>query len=636
MFRKFILSFFYVTYLLCACASAQIQVTQGADVATVLNQLVGKGVVISNVTLTGRNEAFGVYERTGGSLPMEKGMLITTGLATNAQGKNDSQNISKAWESAGDADLAGIVTGATLDACVIAFDIKPAGKKLTFRYTFASEEYNEYVSDIFNDVFGFFITGQNPAGGNYTKKNIALVPNTNTPVSIKAINNNLNSAYYHDNTLLNNPTFELIQYDGYTKDLIVEVDVVPCATYRLELKIADVEDAELDSGVFIEAITSPLPVFNANFVTEYGGLIEGCDQRAFTVERSRNSVFETMRLNAIGQASFLQDYDLFFEGNKILALPFTFNMEAGVLKKSFLLVPKADALQENTEALTLHLEYGCNFEKIDEATANILEVNDFKPLSNLPAGKEKVYQCEGTTTILESYSGKDYVWTVSNGSFTCLDADCKRIRAGEQQATYILTLTIGGCTFVQSVEVIPIETDSIAVQTKLCPFPPRSFGIFTEEEEAELRRQGRVLNYQWSNTQGVTNNVLTVRSLKENGLYVCEVFDAVSGCLVRQKKINIEVDCTPVFEVPTAFTPNQDALNDVLEVFTQDVAKFELKIFNRWGECVHIMRQKQEAWNGTLNGSPAPAGVYAWQADYATPLYPNKFLRKTGSVTLVR
>jgi gliding motility-associated-like protein len=635
MFTKYCLSFLCVACLLYPTANAQIQVTQGADVATVLNQLVGKGVIISNVTLTGRNEAFGTYTRTGGSLPMEKGMLITTGLATNAQGKNNSQNISKSWESAGDADLAGIVTGATLDACVIAFDITPVGKKLTFQYTFASEEYNEYVSDIFNDVFGFFITGQNPAGGNYTKKNIALVPNTNTPVSIKTINNFVNSAYYHDNTQPN-PTFDLIQYDGYTKGLTVEIDVVPCATYRLELKIADVEDSELDSGVFIEAITSPLPAFKADFATEYGGLIEGCDQRAFEVVRPRDGVLETVRLNAIGQASFLQDYDVFYEGTKILQLPFTFIMEVGVLKKNFLLVPKADAIQENTETLTLHLEYGCNFEKIDEVTANILEVNDFKPLSNLPAGKDKVYQCAGTETILESYSGKNYQWTASNGTFECLDAACKRIKAGEEQAVYTLTLTIGGCTFLQSVEVIPIERDSITEQKTFCPFPPRSFSIFTEEEEEEQRRQGRVLSYRWTKTQGVSNNVLTVRSLEENGSYVCEVFDEVSGCLLRYKRMDISVACNPVFEVPTAFTPNRDGLNEALEVFTQDVAKFEVKIFNRWGECVHIMRNKQEAWDGTLKGSPAPAGVYVWQADYATPLYPYRFLRKMGSVSLVR
>ena len=69
----------------------------------------------------------------------------------------------------------------------------------SFNYVFASEEYLEYVGSI-NDAFGFFLSGPNPAGGNYVNVNLAIVPGTaNTPVTIDNVNDATNSNYYIDN-----------------------------------------------------------------------------------------------------------------------------------------------------------------------------------------------------------------------------------------------------------------------------------------------------------------------------------------------------------------------------------------------------------------------------------------------------
>jgi hypothetical protein len=88
----------------------------------------------------------------------------------------------------GDTNLNNLISGTTLDAAVLEFDFIPQSDTLTFNYVFGSEEYPEYVCSSFNDVFGFFITGPNPAGPpHYNKMNIALVPGTNLPVYINII-----------------------------------------------------------------------------------------------------------------------------------------------------------------------------------------------------------------------------------------------------------------------------------------------------------------------------------------------------------------------------------------------------------------------------------------------------------------
>ncbi|MEB3174235.1 MAG: PEP-CTERM sorting domain-containing protein, partial [Cyanobacteriota bacterium] len=131
----------------------------------------------------------------------------------------------------------------TFDANSITFDFIPTTNQVTFQYVFASEEYNEFVGSSFNDVFGFFLDGNN----------IAFLPGTTTPVAINNVNNGANSGVYIDNTVIPNPIDS--QYDGFTRVLTVLADVTPGQVHTIKLAIADSGDSILDSGVFISGST---------------------------------------------------------------------------------------------------------------------------------------------------------------------------------------------------------------------------------------------------------------------------------------------------------------------------------------------------------------------------------------------
>ena len=45
------------------------------------------------------------------------------------------------------------------DISALEFDFIASSDTLSFRYVFASEEYNAYENSLYNDVFGFFISG---------------------------------------------------------------------------------------------------------------------------------------------------------------------------------------------------------------------------------------------------------------------------------------------------------------------------------------------------------------------------------------------------------------------------------------------------------------------------------------------
>lgn len=87
---------------------------------------------------------------------------------------------------------------------------------------------------------------------------------------------------------------------------------------------------------------------------------------------------------------------------------------------------------------------------------------------------------------------------------------------------------------------------------------------------------------------------------------------------------------------PKAFTPNNDNLNDTFNVFgyAEFMSRFELKIFNRWGELLYATESLTEGWDGRFKGSPQPEGTYAFIAKI-TDLEGRTFER-SGSFVLLR
>lgn len=63
--------------------------------------------------------------------------------------------------------------------------------------------------------------------------------------------------------------------------------------------------------------------------------------------------------------------------------------------------------------------------------------------------------------------------------------------------------------------------------------------------------------------------------------------------------------------VPTAFSPNNNMLNDSYQVTSLNIRKFTMRIFNRWGELLFETNDCAEQWDGTYKGNTVPQGVYA-------------------------
>lgn len=86
--------------------------------------------------------------------------------------------------------------------------------------------------------------------------------------------------------------------------------------------------------------------------------------------------------------------------------------------------------------------------------------------------------------------------------------------------------------------------------------------------------------------------------------------------------------------IPSAFTPNGDGLNDVLEIKGRFINSYTLKVYNSLGSVVFESSDAAKNWDGTHQGKPLPAGAYAYEITVKTEFGTTK--RRTGTVTLLR
>jgi gliding motility-associated-like protein len=448
--------------------SAQLEITRETDPKALAQRLVGSGVVISNVTLTGSPLSTGFFTNKGGaSVGLNSGITLSTGrvLAEGGfPGLDGAQMIQASGQlgQPGDADLSALVNGTqTSDAVILEFDFIPMGDKVEFRYVFSSEEYPNYVCSGFNDAFAFFIEGPGITG----KKNLALVPGTTIPIAINSINSgtagawgNITNctamgagspftAYYVNNT---GNTF--FTHNGHTTVLVAQSAVVPCQTYHLKIAIADVggdavnPDDLFDSGVFLEArsLSSPsLEIINQNPLdgtTPY--LVEGCHTGSIKVKSSQVLPID-------------QPFNLIFagtavNGTDVVTIPVTATIPANASEVTIPITPIVDNVAEGIEKLKIYVSNICASTGLYADEIEI-DIRDYDKLAITPAGRIGV--CSGSTIQLEATKTyATYLWT-QGATLTNATIYNPVATPTADSTTYICTANLGNCNAQDSVKV---------------------------------------------------------------------------------------------------------------------------------------------------------------------------------------
>lgn len=439
----------------------------------VQNVLLGGGITASNITFTGYNKAIGTFTAPAATnLGISGGLVITTGTAElndpNAFGggwPHGPSTNGSSWDNvgqgtSGDADLDNIVSLTTHNAAVLEFDFIPQADTVKFRYSFGSEEYNDYVGTSFNDVFAFFLSGVTTT---LNQTNIALLPGTTIPVSINTVNNGnsfgvstgpcTNCQYYNDNI---NGSINVV-YDGLTKILTAIYPVICGETYHIKIAIADVGDGALDSGVFLEAgsFSANAPLIVSTDVqgsTNDTLFYEGCGAADiyFVRPQAQSTGSASYTYTVTGTAGNGVDYNPPLTG--------TFTFGAGQDSTTISINAINDGLTEGLESITIMMVDTSNACGNTDTIYKTIYIQDLLPLS---LGTNSDTICYGQATALTGVAGGGqapyvYTWTGPSGT---IGSNASVIVSPTVTTTYTLSITD------QCNSAPVVQTSTVVVQT---------------------------------------------------------------------------------------------------------------------------------------------------------------------------
>ena len=188
---------------------------------------------------------------------------------------------------------------------------------------------------------------------------------------------------------------------------------------------------------------------------------------------------------------------------------------------------------------------------------------------------------------------------------------------------YEVKVSLGDCMAQKTAGVI-------VHQLPVSTLPPEFVFCFDNGALLELNG-GTGTSYKWFPGNETTQTI----QVKSPGMYEIELKNAFM-CTAEAQTLIREV-CKPSLFVSSAFSPNNDKINDLYEIFEKHVVNYTMTIFNRWGEVIFVSRDKAVFWDGTYKGEVMPLGVYPYIIQYEgdSEEYKGPYILE-GSVTLVK
>jgi len=237
-------------------------------------------------------------------------------------------------------------------------------------------------------------------------------------------------------------------------------------------------------------------------------------------------------------------------------------------------------------------------------------------------------------TITGGTSPYNYTWqTAGGGSLPSMGSTASGLTAG----TYTLTVTDAkGCSLGPITFTVPysyfVEIDSIAY-TLVQDCPDKNY-LFS----AYVRGDGP-FTYRWTWEDGSTEVGSATISRSYSPLLQGDVtirlqVEGAGPCYAEASLTFLSKACSGLV-IPTAFTPNGDGINDIWTIQAIGFSRYTLIVFDRWGkEVFNNGGDMTKQWNGTINGQPAPEGVYNFVFEGTRPS--GEKVTRAGTVTLWR
>jgi gliding motility-associated-like protein len=235
--------------------------------------------------------------------------------------------------------------------------------------------------------------------------------------------------------------------------------------------------------------------------------------------------------------------------------------------------------------------------------------------------------CFGDTIALQAEGGIDYRWSPSSG-LSALNIQNPKAYPKQTTNYRVAVRDNKGCPKPSYANVI------ITVAPKVMAFAGRDTSIVTGQP-LQLAASGGDY-YAWTPVNAMSNPNISnpIASIDEDTPLILKV-TTLQGCFAYDTLLVKVFKTQPDIFVPTAFTPNNDGLNDKLTPIPVGIQKFDyFRIFNRWGQVIYQTHKEGEGWDGRLKALEQGNGTFIWQVRGID--YTGRVIEKKGIVTVIK
>ncbi|MBN4049730.1 gliding motility-associated C-terminal domain-containing protein [Bacteroidales bacterium AH-315-N07] len=202
---------------------------------------------------------------------------------------------------------------------------------------------------------------------------------------------------------------------------------------------------------------------------------------------------------------------------------------------------------------------------------------------------------------------------------------------------YVTVIDSNLSVFIDSVEVTEFSqvwADFIADPYETTILTPEI--DFLDSSVTEIENI-RITGWQWEFGDGAISDIENpTHEYGDTGSFnVTLIVTTEDGCTASVMKTIRIIDESTMY-IPNAFTPDGDGINDYFGVKAENIAEFEMYIYNRWGEMIFKTEDQDDLWNGKKNneGDVSPDGVYVYIV--ISKDHQGRVHRHIGHVTLLQ
>lgn len=236
--------------------------------------------------------------------------------------------------------------------------------------------------------------------------------------------------------------------------------------------------------------------------------------------------------------------------------------------------------------------------------------------------------CLNTNTQLSASGGDEYIWSPT------IDMDdptsSNPLVNPKINTNYSVIISEKTCgkkdTLYTTVSVMPLPIVSAKSSNEITCTQPYS----------QLTATGSGQSVSWSPASGLDDTSIynPVATPTSSTLYTVTIKNN-NGCTNKDTVlVKVNYSGKVFYELPNAFTPNGDGINDCFGVKNWgSIEKFDLKIYNRFGQMVFATSNPNDCWAGTYKGQPQDADVFVYIVKGETAC---GAISRKGTVTLLR